>query len=172
MLAFLRKRTCVYVHFPAHVCCLTLSLRKTRRRRQMDSSVILSLDHHYFFFAALPRDTKLISKLEDANDWPTWNQQHHARTHTAPQTDGLQDHTSTSIPLSHSMCLQLFLCHRSDQILLLSQSVLVSNSWYLTLSVLFCSIHCLTFCLPVFSYIKHNTTSYHDAPVITSISSK
>ncbi len=69
---------------------------------------------------------KLISRLEDANDWPTWNQQHEARTHTAPWTDGLQDHTSTRIPLSHSTSLLLYLCHPSHHRLILSQSLCLS----------------------------------------------
>lgn len=78
----------------------------------------------------LPPDTKLISRLEDANDWPTWNRQHQARTHTTPWTDGLQDHTSTHMPLSHSMPLLLFLCHPSHHHLIL---ILFSNSWHLLL---------------------------------------
>lgn len=100
----------------------------------------------------LPPDTKLISRLEDANDWPTWNQQHTARTHTAPWTDGLQDHTSAHIPLSHSMSLLLYLCLPSHHHLILSQSFCLSFT--LTHSVSFCValVHsalsiCLTFCL-------------------------
>lgn len=123
-----------------------------------------------------PPDTKLISKLEDANDWPTRNRQHQARTHTAPQTDGLQDHTSTRIPLSHSMSLRLYLCHPSNQILTLSQSVLFSNSWYLTLSVVF--THCLSpsfalsivflsFCLPVIFLSLTNSVHVRNLQVVT-----
>lgn len=75
------------------------------------------------FEQRLSPDTKLISRLEDANDWPTRNQQHQARTHIPPWTDGLQDHTSTCIPLSHSVSLWLYLCHPPHQNLILSQSV-------------------------------------------------
>lgn len=58
----------------------------------------------------LPPDTKLISRLEDANDWPTWKQQHEARTHTALWTDGLQDHNSTHTHLPLSFCVSPALC--------------------------------------------------------------
>lgn len=125
----------------------------------------------------LPPDTKLISRLEDANDWPTWNQQHEARTHTAPWTDGLQDHTSTHIPLSHSMSLLLLLSVPSISSLPHSNSiplsVFVSNSLSLTLCVALVHILslysalpiCLTFWLPFLTLFLTKSLC-HYVPVV------